>query len=144
MRMNIILFSLFFLPSLLMAGEINTDRNNIAIDGYDALTYHLQNKAVKGVSKFSIEWKGVVWYFSSNEHKELFKENPEDFAPLYGGHCANGLSDRHKVYGNPEIWLLQEGELFFFYSRRGRRAWIAETDTKRRQADEYWGLVQFD
>ncbi|MBF9016346.1 MULTISPECIES: YHS domain-containing (seleno)protein [unclassified Oceanispirochaeta] len=144
MRINIMLFSLFFLPSVLMAGEINTDRKNIAIDGYDALAYHLQNKAVKGVSKFSIEWKGAVWYFSSSEYKELFKENPEEYAPLYGGHCANGLSDRHKVYGNPEIWLLQEGELFFFYSRRGRRAWIAETDTKRQQADEYWRLVQFD
>lgn len=144
MRKNIIIVLLILISSILTAGEINTDRNNIAIDGYDAVAYQLQNKAIKGLSLFSLQWKGATWHFSSGENKNRFKENPDKYAPRYGGHCANGLSDRHKVYGNPEIWLLQEGELFFFFSRRGRREWIAETEIKRQQADEYWDLVQFD
>jgi hypothetical protein len=46
--------------------------------------------------------------FSFEKNQEHFDKNPEDYAPLYGGHCANGLSDHHKISGNPNIWLIQE------------------------------------
>lgn len=144
MKRNIIIGLFIILTSSLIAGEINTNSNNIAIDGYDAVAYHLQSDAVQGKKEFSLEWKGAIWYFENSDHKALFKEDPLKYAPHYGGHCANGLSDSHKVYGNPEIWLVQEGELFFFFSRRGRRAWIADTENKRQEADAYWSLVQFD
>ena len=135
---------LFILSFSLTAGEINTDRNNIAISAYDAVAYHLLNDAVQGKSEFSLEWRGVLWYFSSREHKELFRDNPEKYAPVSGGYCVNGLSDKHKIGGNPEIWLIQEGKLYFFFSRSGRQAWIEDSENKKEQAEEYWSLVQFD
>jgi YHS domain-containing protein len=130
------------ISAALTAGEINTDRNNTAIKGYDPVNYFLESDARKGSSRYSLEWKGATWYFSTDENRSLFASNPERYAPRFGGYCANGLSDRHKIGGNPQIWLIQEDELFFFFSRRGRSAWIDDS-SKKLAAESYWKLVQF-
>lgn len=144
MKNRLSILILITLTPLLGAGEIDTGRNNIAIDGYDPVGYHLQEKAIKGSPDISYEWKDALWYFSSEENRKLFIGNPEKYTPSYGGFCSNGLSDRHKVSGNPEIWSIDEGGLHFFFSERGRREWTAAEERKGEQADEYWGLVQFD
>jgi hypothetical protein len=67
-------------------GEINTTADNVAIEGYDTVAYFTQRKAVKGSTEYSHRWKNAIWQFASAENLNLFANNPEKFAPQYGGY----------------------------------------------------------
>jgi YHS domain-containing protein len=65
---------------------VNVDKDGIALKGYDPVAYFDEGRPVKGTEEYSFEWKGAKWLFSSKEHLESFGENPEKFAPQYGGY----------------------------------------------------------
>ncbi len=75
-----------FSASTLAKAPINTHDRGVTIKGYDTVAYFTKEKPVKGKDKFSFEWKGAKWLFSSKEHMELFAKNPEKYAPQYGGY----------------------------------------------------------
>jgi len=68
------------------ATPINTDSRSVAIGGYDPVAYFTRGKAVKGSEAFTYSWMGAQWHFTSGEHREMFKSNPEGYAPQYGGY----------------------------------------------------------
>lgn len=65
---------------------INMDNNGLAIKGYDPVAYFTMNAPVKGSAEHSFMWKGAEWRFASAEHLELFRSDPEKYAPQYGGY----------------------------------------------------------
>jgi YHS domain-containing protein len=66
--------------------RVNTDEFGIAILGYDSVAYHTEGRSVKGKSEFSYSWNDAVWHFASAQNRDLFAENPERWAPKYGGY----------------------------------------------------------
>jgi len=68
------------------AGPLNTDEHGLAIKGYDPVAYFKQGKPLKGSEKFTYQWSGGKWRFVSAEHLDLFKSDPEKYAPQYGGY----------------------------------------------------------
>ena len=74
------------LPTALAKEPINTDAQGLAIDGYDSVAYFTQGKPVRGSEKLTYKWMGAEWRFASAEHLDLFKSNPEKYAPQYGGY----------------------------------------------------------
>jgi len=66
--------------------KINVNSQGIAIEGYDTVAYFTIGKPVMGVEKFSYQWNGATWLFSSAEHLNLFKNAPEKYSPQYGGY----------------------------------------------------------
>ena len=147
---KIIFFSLVLIlsgiiGSSLSADEISTARfSNTAISGYDPVAYHLQGKPVKGSSKFKFTWKNAEWRFVSQKNLNLFKKNPDVYAPLFGGFCANAMSEGKKVRGNPKIWRIYKDKLYLFYSEKGRESWDADRDNKIKLATEYWKELQYE
>ncbi len=65
---------------------INTDSRGLAIEGYDPIAYFTKGKPLKGSKEFTFKWTGATWRFASAEHLDLFKSNPETYAPQYGGY----------------------------------------------------------
>jgi len=65
---------------------INTDPQGLAIKGYDPVAYFTQAKPLKGSEEFTYQWMGAEWRFASAEHLDLFRSNPEKYAPQYGGY----------------------------------------------------------
>ena len=65
---------------------INMTPDGVAIKGYDPVAYFTMGRPVKGQEELQYQWQGARWYFATNEHLELFRENPEKFAPKYGGY----------------------------------------------------------
>ncbi len=65
---------------------VNAGSDGAAIKGYDTVAYFTMGKPVKGSEKFSHEWNGAKWLFSSEEHLNLFAASPEKYAPQYGGY----------------------------------------------------------
>jgi YHS domain-containing protein len=66
--------------------RVNTDEFGVAILGYDTVAYHTEKRPVKGKSEYSYSWNDAVWHFASAENRDLFAENPERWAPKYGGY----------------------------------------------------------
>lgn len=65
---------------------INVDKNGVALKGYDPVAYFTEGKPVKGSEEYSYRWKDAEWRFSSAGHLALFREDPEKYAPQYGGY----------------------------------------------------------
>jgi len=65
---------------------INTDDFGVAIKGYDTVAYFTEGRAVKGTAAFETLWQDARWQFASAEHRDMFKADPEHYAPQYGGY----------------------------------------------------------
>ena len=59
-----------------------------ALGGYDPVAYFTLNEPALGSAEYSFVWDDAEWHFVSAEHRELFTEDPERYAPAYGGYCA--------------------------------------------------------
>lgn len=88
---------LLFVSSVSLAeDEIYTSfLSNKALSGYDTVAYFTEGEPVKGSSDFSTLYKNAQWYFSSKENLELFLNNPNQYAPQYGGYCAWAVSEKN-------------------------------------------------
>lgn len=113
-----------------------------AINGYDPVAYFLENAAVKGVPQYSLEWNGAGWLFSNAQHLELFRKNPERYAPQYGGYCAYGASRGYKASTDPLAFTIAGNKLYLNYSPGVKQEWLKDTAQRIQLADAYWGTLQ--
>ena len=121
-----ILLTLFMSTNVLAAERINTleksglfgkyKPDGIAIRGYDTVAYFTEGKPVKGDDKFTTEWEGATWKFSSQENEDLFVADPDKYAPQYGGYCAYGVAVDNLVKIEPELWTIVDGKLYLNYN----------------------------
>jgi len=112
-----------------------------AIKGYDPVAYFKTQMAVKGADKYSFEWNEAVWHFSSKENLSAFKENPEAFAPQFGGYCAYAVSQGYTYRVNPEAWKIVDGKLYLNYSQGIKKKWEANQAEFIRLAKGNWPKV---
>lgn len=121
------------------AGPIYTGFfSNTAVGGYDTVSYH-QGGPVKGDKRYSTEWNGADWHFSSAENLALFESDPEAYAPAYGGHCAWALATKNDlVKGDPTVWAIVDGRLYLNYNKSVQTQWNTDRPGFIRQADANW------
>ena len=132
-------FALCSLANSAQSGEINTGYfGDVAIKGYDTVAYFTTHKAVKGSEDHSQEWLGTVWFFSSSKHHEMFASNPVQYAPQYGGYCADGVA-YEQVTANidPNAWRIIDGKLYLHYDE-GAAVEIEEIPGQIEKADHNW------
>ncbi len=103
-------------------GSINA-ANGVAIQGYDAVAYVTDQRAVKGQRAFSHQWRGVTWHFASAANRDRFAITPEAFAPQFGGYCAYGVSRGYAVDIDPQAFTIDDGKLYLNYSKRVQATW---------------------
>jgi YHS domain-containing protein len=119
--------------------------NGLAIQGYDPVAYFTQKKAVKGKSSIATTYDGVIYYFSSNDNKELFKKNPSGYDPQYGGWCAYAMGAKgEKVEVDPETFKIVNGKLFLFYNayfNNTLKSWNKDEANLNRKADANWKKI---
>lgn len=149
----IILLSALFLVSGAYAQEstsgrqkhFNTYKNHLAIQGYDPVAYFEDGKAVKGVGNHRSEYKGIIYHFSSDEHKMLFEKNPSKYEPQYGGWCAYAMGDDgDKVEINPSTFKIVDGKLYLFYNKGGDNTkvyWNEDQDNLMKEANKNWKSI---
>ncbi len=125
------------------AGEINTGYfGNVAIEGYDPVAYFTLGKAVLGKNEYALDWLGAEWHFLSEEHRELFAENPIAYAPQYGGHCADGVGYGDKTANiDPQAWVIIDQKLYLNSGPAMREEFVQSPDI-RKQAEANWPTVQ--
>ena len=51
--------------------EVYQIKNDVAINGYDPVNYFTEGTSSKGISEFSMQWKGANWHFLNKENLTL-------------------------------------------------------------------------
>jgi len=115
--------------------------SNKAIKGYDAVAYFTEGKPVKGDDDFSYNYLGAEWLFSSQEHLEMFKADPEAYAPQYGGYCAYAVANGETASAEPDLWTIHDGKLYLNYNRKINETWAADKEGFIEKADAAWPQV---
>ncbi len=109
-----------------------------AIRGYDPVAYFTEKKPVKGKRAYSHKWKGATWYFASERNRDLFRDNPEKYAPRYGGYCAYAVSQGYTASIVPEAWRIVDGKLYLNYSKGVQRTWEEDIPGYIKLGDKNW------
>ena len=115
--------------------------NNKAVSGYDVVSYFTEGKPVEGSSKYTFEYQGADWYFSSSENLTLFKNNPQQYAPQYGGHCAWAMSKGKIAPGNVPYWTIYNEKLYLNYDQKVLDTWRTNKDVFIKKADLNWSKL---
>ena len=98
----------------------------VVLKGHDPVAYFTEGKAVKGDPALSYEWDEGRYYFANAKHRQMFVQNPDKYAPQFGGFCTGSLSRNAWNEADPESFVISDGKLYFF----GDKKWkpIAEGD----------------
>ena len=94
-----------------------------AIEGYDPVAFFTEHKAVKGDKANSYKWNDATWYFSTADNMNLFKANPENYAPQFGGYCSFAVSTGFTAKIDPEAFQIIDGKLYFYNDQNFKTKW---------------------
>ena len=112
-----------------------------AIDGTDPVAYFTQGRPVEGSSKYTFDWKGATWKFSTAENRDKFAAAPEKYAPQYGGYCAWAVSQGYTASTDPDAWKIVDGKLYLNYSKSVQRKWEGDIPGNIKSGDANWPKV---
>jgi YHS domain-containing protein len=116
----------------------NVDREGITLQGYDAVAYFTENKAVKGDAKFTARYNGATYWFSSQEHADTFKDKPAMFAPQYGSFCGYAMSLGKLRPIDPSIFQFVDGRLILQHTRDAYNQFNKDIEGNTAKADRNW------
>jgi YHS domain-containing protein len=117
---------------------INVDAEGVTLKGYDPVAYFTDGAPVKGTKEFQYEWQGAKWLFASREHLVMFRENPEKYAPRYGGYCAYAVSRKTTADIDPEAWAIVDGKLYLNLNKDVQNIWNKDRPGYINKADQNW------
>jgi len=115
--------------------------SNVAIQGYDPVSYFTPGKPVKGSDKFKAIYQGAEFHFSNQENLDKFLQTPTAFAPQYGGYCAWAVSQGYTAKGDADQWSIVDGKLYLNYSASVKSTWEQDVTGNIASADGHWPSV---
>ena len=122
---------------------VNVNENGVIIEGYDAVAYFTDNKAIKGKTQYNTEYNGSIYWFASAEHAELFKGDPSKYAPQYGAFCGYAVSIGKLRPVNPEIYQIENGRLILQHTQEAYDLFNKDLQKSIDKADMKWpGIVE--
>ncbi len=144
-----IIFLSMIITTGALAQDINTLRKlhfnlegKMALQQYDPVAYFTQGKAVKGLSELSYNYGNAVYYFSSVGNMALFKANPAQYEPQFGGWCAYAMGAKgEKVNIDPKTFKIIQGKLYLFYNslfNNTLKTWNTDETNLLRKANQHW------
>lgn len=121
--------------------KVNTDKQGIAVSGYDVVAYFTEDAARKGNKDISFKHEGATYLFATEANRKLFTENPEKYLPRFGGWCAYGMSEGYKASVDPKAFTVYNGVLYLNYSLGVREEWQKNKDARIKKAEANWPVV---
>ena len=113
----------------------------VALDGQDVVAYFTQSKLVMGVSQFKHNWGGTTWMFASAANRDMFANNPEKYAPQYGGYCAQATSEGNLAVTQPDAWKIVNGKLYLNYDKTVQAQWMGDIPGHIASANKNWPAI---
>jgi YHS domain-containing protein len=116
----------------------------IAINGYDPVSYFKEDKPSRGTEEYEYVWNDAKYQFSCQENLELFKSNPTKYAPQYDGYCAFAMSRGAHSRIDPESYAIVNDKLYLTYNRDIRNTWLYDKENYIKKADRIWQDSKFN
>ncbi len=139
-----ILFALLGFSNATMAQPylVNANEKGIMLDGYDVVAFQTKNRATPGSFEFQAEYNSGIYYFQSESNKKAFEQNPEKYAPQYGGFCAVSAAMGMLEPGSVETWSIVNGKLFVQRNKKAVGMWKQKgPDMFIGKANENWNRL---
>jgi YHS domain-containing protein len=105
--------------------RLSEDRTALALDGFDPVSYFLEEGQNVGKAEFQVLWQGVSWRFASEANRQIFLDSPELYAPQLGGHASEGLLNERLIEADPRLYAVHANRLYLFRSESARQAFLA-------------------
>lgn len=121
----------------------SSNASGIAIEGFDTVAYHKEGAVRKGIENFQVSWAGSTWHFTSLENRQAFSDNPEKYAPRFGGYDPFGMAMNGVAQpATPELWAINDGRLYLFYSGKTRTLWQENIQKNLKNANIQWNRIK--
>lgn len=152
LRMNwlIVLFS-FLAVSAVSAQEdravahYNLSEEGVGLKGYDPVSYFAEGGSTpqKGSESIALDYKGVTYYFASEDNRDTFLVMPERYEPTYGGYCAWAMSSRRgsKVDIDPLLFTISGNRAHFFIAPGAKTNFDRDVARFEKRADRNWERI---
>ena len=101
-----------------------------------------ESRPVKGRSDYELVLEDVRWQFASEVNRDLFRADPERYAPQYLGHCSLGIAEGDKSEVDPEAWAIVDGKLYLNGDLRVHERWEKNRAANINQADANWPALR--
>ena len=140
---SLMIFSFVAMRSAGAEEVVNALDNNVAMDGFDVVAYFEQDAPAKGLAAHQVSYKDKIWYFTSQEHADLFLANPQSYEPQFNGWCAYAVSEGYAA----EVdfingWAVLDGKLYLNWDADVRDDFLRRQDKRIRDADAKWPDVR--
>ncbi|MEL6262218.1 MAG: YHS domain-containing (seleno)protein [Cyanobacteria bacterium J06554_11] len=113
-------------------------KDGVAIGGADPVAYFTEETYVPGSPEFSHGWKGATWQFATAENRDRFAENPEQYAPEFGGYCAWAVGQNALAAIDPNAWSIVDGKLYLNANQRIQDRWSKDIPGNIALAEANW------
>ena len=136
-------------PSVARAGLFSKDgviftKRGLAIRGTDPVAYFTQGGPRRGMKDVTFDWMGATWAFTSKNHRDAFAEDPEAYAPQFGGYCAWAVSRNYTASTDPEAWRIVDGKLYLNYSKKVQGWWEGDIPGNIAKGEANWPGLRAD
>ena len=129
--------ALLLMATGLEAQAVNV-RDGVALGGYDAVAYQVEQRATVGSPEFTVIHEGATYRFASAANRATFQADPVRYLPAYGGFCAYGMARGYRAAIDPAAFTVVEGRLYLNYSLDIRDRWSKDIAGYLRKADANW------
>lgn len=118
--------------------DMNADVNDVAIQGYDTVSYFTNGKPMQGNAEYTATYKNAIYHFSSESNRDLFRANPAKYAPQYGGYCAMGVALNKKLDTDPTAWRIVNDKLYLNLNHAVQKKWLTDVPGNIQTAEVNW------
>ncbi len=110
----------------------------VGVQGYDLVSYHKNEKPLKGNGNHIVEHHGVTYLFINKANQEEFAKNPHKYLPAYGGYCAYGVAVGKKFVGDPDVWKIVDNKLYLNLDNKIQGIWNKDVSGNIQKAEVNW------
>lgn len=115
--------------------------SGLAVSGHDPVAYFREGRPAEGRADLEFIWQGATWRFANEDNLAAFRDDPEAYAPRYGGYCAWAVAEGYTASADPEAWRIVDGLLYLNYSRSVQARWERDVPGNIERGDANWPEV---
>jgi YHS domain-containing protein len=117
--------------------------SGVMLGGYDPITYFEKPKPEMGNTALQATGQYGTYFFTNEANRAKFQQNPKQWEPEFGGHCADGIAYDIKTPGNPLVYEVANSKtrgkkLLMFGGQTAHKYWAAFRAQQWHRADRYW------
>ena len=139
--LRVVLAACLLISSAVVSAGEYFEPDGVALRGYDPVSYFTEGKPQQGLPAHSYMYKGSKFQFASADNQQLFVDNPDKYAPQFGGFCSYGTAQGYKVSTQPDAFSVVDGKLYLNYNREVVKIWQQDVPGNISKAEENWPEV---